>query len=190
MPSSDRYENVALWGVLILIVSAFTAKKVVQIMDEAKITFKKNIAPVAMDEEARSGIKPVITITQAAHESNWGRSLLTQQANNLFGFTGDSWEKAGKPVLKMPTKEFLNNAWVTVNRPFRAYKSWAESVRDWGTLISTQSRYAKAYEKAKQGDVAGFAVEIARAGYATDPHYASSLVRVFNTVQSIPEATA
>lgn len=151
--------------------------------------FVNLLYPIATDEENRSGIDPLITITQAAHESGWGQSELTKKANNLFGFTGESWEQQGKPVIRMPTREWvassINNTtgmtvpghFITIPRPFRAYKSWAESVRDWSTLMQGQ-RYHAAYTAAKLGDLSGFAKAVYEAGYATDPDYAAELVNV------------
>jgi flagellum-specific peptidoglycan hydrolase FlgJ len=180
----NKIENIAAWAVLFLIISALTVKKVVQLLDSKQI-FKKNMTPIALDEQQRSGIHPDITLTQAAHESAWGQSGLTQKANNLFGFTGESWAAAGKPVITLPTKEFVNGSWVTVNRPFRSYGSWAESVRDWANLISTSPRYKTAYLLAKSGNVPAFAQAVASAGYATDPNYSSALQSVYQTVKNI-----
>lgn len=151
---------------------------------------------IAADEEGRSGIKSLITIAQAAHESGWGQSGLTQKANNLFGFTGDSWEAEGKPVIRMPTDEWVegtvNNTtgmsvpgrWITVPRPFRAYSSWAESVRDWASLMQA-NRYAAAFACARAGDMPGFAKAVFAAGYATDPNYAAELTMVGGIVSDL-----
>lgn len=147
--------------------------------------FIRQLTPVAQDEENRSGIKPIITLTQAAHESNWGNSELTAKANNLFGFTGESWEQEGKPVIKLPTSEYILGRWMKVDRPFRSYKSWAESVRDWASLMQ-RSRYTKAYEAAKLGDIDTFSKEVAAAGYATDPNYAKGLMNVAAVINSLP----
>lgn len=144
--------------------------------------------PIARDEEGRSGIRRLITITQAAHESAWGLSGLTVKANNLFGFTGESWEAAGKKVIKLPTVEYITGQKKTVLRPFRAYGSWAESVRDWATLMQFP-RYNKALIAARAGDINLFATEVAAAGYATDPHYAGELQRVALTVSPYPGIT-
>jgi flagellum-specific peptidoglycan hydrolase FlgJ len=152
-------------------------------MDD-RATFINTIYPLAQDEESRSGIHPLITITQAAHESNWGNSGLTRKANNLFGFTGDSWAAEGKPVIKLPTSEFVHDQWITIERPFRAYGSWSESIRDWASLMQ-RPRYVKALDAAKRGDIVDFATEVATAGYATDPKYAEALISVAKFVQSI-----
>ncbi len=45
------------------------------------------MSPIAESIQAQYGIHPLITITQAAHESGWGASGLTKKANNLYGYT-------------------------------------------------------------------------------------------------------
>lgn len=161
-----------------------------------RIKFVTDMLQIAEDEQGRSGIKTLITIAQAAHESGWGQSGLTEKANNLFGFTGDSWEAEGKPVIRMPTEEWVEGSvngttglsipghWITVQRPFRAYSSWAESVRDWASLMQA-NRYALAFACARAGDMTGFAKAVFAAGYATDPNYAAALTSVGASVADI-----
>lgn len=187
---SKNYENIAWWAVGILAVLGFTAGGIYTVLDDRqKSKFKLAMKPVADGIQQTYGIAPIVTITQAAHESNWGTSKLTQEANNLFGFTGESWEKAGKPTIKMPTKEYVNGKWVTVNRPFRAYTSWSASARDWADLLSQNTRYAKAILAAKAGNFNEFATQVQAAGYATDPNYANALINLAKVVAATPEAT-
>lgn len=145
-------------------------------MIPSRMEYAQKIRPVAVAVEREFGIKADLGVVQSAHESNFGRSKLAVAANNLFGFTGDSWKKAGKPVYEIDTREFLDGKWVTVKRPFRLYQSWEESYRDWARLISTASRYRKAYAAAKEGNLSKFASELQKGGYATDPTYANKLV--------------
>ncbi len=153
-------------------------------MSVDKSKFIDDMMPVSLEEAFHSNIKPLITITQAAHESGWGASELTKQANNLFGFTGESWEVAGRPIIKLPTKEFVKGGWVTMLRPFRAYASWNESVRDWSNLMRFP-RYKLALIAATKGDIKEFAKQIAAGGYATDPNYAHALIGVSKEVLAI-----
>ena len=167
----------------------------------AKKIFFSLVLPLAEDEQQRSSISPLITITQAAHESAWGTSELTTKANNLFGFTGEKWESEGKPIIKLPTEEWLHGSidttsgvtipgkWITVERPFRSYGSWAESIRDWAALMQ-KPIYEKAFEAAKSGDLTGFSIEVSMAGYATDPNYSSALIGVGNIVKDLFEGIA
>lgn len=150
---------------------------------EQRKQFKKTMEPIANAIEREFGIKPVITITQSAHESNWGKSELTKKANNLFGFTKGSWIG---DTINMPTREYIAGQWITVARPFRAYESWYDSVKNWAEIISSASRYSEAYKFAKIGDLKSFAVAVAKGGYATDPKYAQKLIGVAKVVKSTP----
>jgi flagellar protein FlgJ len=132
------------------------------------------IKPFAMVVETNCGIPWLMTGTQAAHESRNGNSLLTVQANNLFGMTGDSWQKAGKPVYVIQTKEFnAEKVPYFVSRPFRKYASWTEALADWQMHILTM--YKPAFICAHDGDANGFFDALQAGGYATDPQYAEQL---------------
>jgi len=69
-------------------------------------------------------IFPGAAAAVAALESNWGTSKLALVANNLFGLKKSStW--AGRTV-EIPTKEYIRDAWVTVNAVWPVYDSWQE----------------------------------------------------------------
>jgi flagellar protein FlgJ len=57
--------------------------------------------------------------------------------------------------------------------------SYAEAFKDYASLLSGNPRYAAALGNR---DPAGFAQELARAGYATDPAYAEKLTRIINSL--------
>lgn len=144
--------------------------------------FAEKIRPAALAIEAETGIPWSFAMIQAGHESRWGESRLTVEANNLFGVTGESWAKAGKPVYFITTKEFAKDkSWYEVKRPFRKYASWEESLRDWASLLVR--RYPQAVDAAKAGNFSGFAQCLQEGGYATDPKYATKLVRLNDEVQ-------
>lgn len=149
-----------------------------------KKSFIEKVWPIAEEEFKRSGIYPHIPTIQSAHESDWGRSGLTIKANNLFGFTGESWQQQGRPVIVLSTKEFEGGKWITVNRPFRSYDSWDGSIGDWAKLMQFP-RYKDAFSCAKKGDIEGFAKNVASAGYATDPNYADKLVNLYETTTNL-----
>ena len=60
------------------------------------------------------------------------------------------------------------------SQAFRAYNSIAESFVDHGKFFLENGRYTAAM--AATHDPRQFAIEINRAGYATDPSYASKLI--------------
>ena len=59
------------------------------------------------------------------------------------------------------------------------------SFADYARLIKGSPRYQAVLA---QGDAAGFAVSLQRAGYATDPAYADKLTRVINTTLRLQRA--
>ena len=151
---------------------------------DKKQTFIEKIKPLSEKIETEYKIKPIITITQAAHESNWGQSKLTKEANNLFGMIASPfWIKKEKPVYEIETKEFENNRWITKKRPFRKYESWLESLKDWASLITGAKRYQIAKYYAIKGDIEEYAKAVSKAGYATDPKYAEKLINISKEVK-------
>src|SRR5882724_10605981 len=86
--------------------------------------FLDKIKPAAQVIETETGIPWMFAAVQAAHESRWGLSQLTVDANNLFGITGDSWKAKGKPIYEIKTLEYdQNKVPYTLVRPFRKYAS-------------------------------------------------------------------
>ena len=74
------------------------------------------------------------------------------------------------------TTEYSGGAAQKVSARFRSYGSYAEAFRDYASLLKTNSRYASVLQSGN--DPAQFARELQKAGYATDPDYASKLTRV------------
>ena len=148
-----------------------------------KEKFIAELKPIALEIEKAHGIPWALTVAQAAHESRYGQSDLTKQANNLFGMTGDSWERKGLPVVRMSTSEYLSNKWIKVMRPFRKYDSYRASVLDWLDVIKRV--HPNAYHAACMGDALRFFTELQKSGYATDPTYALKLDKVRAQVEGL-----
>ncbi|MNC14694.1 Exo-glucosaminidase LytG precursor [compost metagenome] len=142
-----------------------------------KSEFIAKIVPFAVADMQRSGIAASLTIAQAALESGWGSSGLTVRANNLFGIKGTG--PAGS--LTIQTTEYQNGKAVKVAAAFRAYNNWGESVADHSELIREGVSWNRnLYSKVIGVSGADAAREIAAAGYATDPDYASKLIQIMN----------
>ena len=125
----------------------------------------------AMVSSAQTKVYASFSIAEAALESAWGTSKLATQGYNLFGVKADkSW--AGD-TISFRTREYLNKQWVFVNALWRKYPSWLGSFNDHAEFLHHNKRYAKAF---LAGSVEEFTVEIANAGYATDPLYASKII--------------
>ncbi len=132
--------------------------------------FGRLFGPVARENMRKTGVPASVTLAQAALETGWGSSSIGD-ARNLFGIKGTG--PAG--TINVPTKEFINGRMVTINDNFRKYNSWQESFDDHAELLQN-SRYGYALKYNK--DPNRYAHEIHKAGYATDPDYASKLISI------------
>lgn len=138
--------------------------------------------------EAATGISAAFMIGQAAHETGWGRHQIRAAdgtpSHNLFGIkAGPGWKG---PVVEAVTTEVVDGrAQRTVAR-FRAYASSADAFADYAQLMRNSPRYREVLAQGR--DAAGFAAELQRAGYATDPDYAAKLTRVINTALRLQRA--
>jgi len=139
--------------------------------------FIAKIAPLAVQDMHRSRIPASLTISQAALESGWGASGLTEKANNLFGIKGRG--PAGSITIQ--TIEYVSGKAVKVNAAFRAYHHWGESIADHSeVIVNGVSWNRNLYSKVIGASGKKAAEEIAAAGYATDPHYASKLIGIMD----------
>ncbi len=144
----------------------------------------------AQAAETQTGIPATFMLAQAAHESGWGQHQIRNadgsSANNLFGIkAGAGWKGA---VAEVTTTEVVDGQPKKLVQRFRAYASAAESFRDYGRLMTENSRYSQVL--ASGGDAQRFAQGLQAAGYATDPAYADKLGRVINTTLRLQRMAA
>ena len=145
----------------------------------------------AADRVAKaSGLPAGFMFGQAGHETGWGRHEIKQRDGapsfNLFGIkAGANW--TGR-VAEVTTTEYVGGAPVKSVARFRAYSSYDESFQDYARLITKTPRYAQA--KQATSSPLAFASGLQRAGYATDPDYASKLSRAINTSLRLQRAQA
>ena len=137
-----------------------------------------------------SGIPASFMIGQAGHETGWGRGEIRKAdgspAFNLFGIkAGPGWK--GK-VAEVTTTEYVDGQPQKVVAKFRAYDSYADSFRDYARLIGNSPRYAEVRNNLHSAQA--FASGLQKAGYATDPQYASKLSRAINTTLNLQRAQA
>ena len=137
-----------------------------------------------------SGIPASFMLGQAGHETGWGKSEIRHKDGsnsfNLFGIkAGKGW--TGK-VAEITTTEYINGAPRKVTAKFRAYDSYEDSFKDYARLINDNPRYDKAQEVARTGSATAYAAALQKAGYATDPQYASKLGRAIQSTMSVARA--
>jgi flagellum-specific peptidoglycan hydrolase FlgJ len=144
------------------------------------------IAPGAVAAQQRYGVPASVTIAQAIEESAWGQSSLAARYHNLFGIKGTG--PAGSVTL--PTQEYENGSWVTIDAQFAVYHNDAESITDHAELLATSGYYARAMADRAHPDA--FANDLTGV-YATDPSYGANLIallKLYNLYQYDTAPTA
>ncbi len=137
--------------------------------------FVQHLGATAERVAQDSGIPASFMLGQAGHETGWGKSEIKNadgsSSFNLFGSkAGKGW--TGK-VAEVTTTEYIDGTPRKVVAKFRAYDSYEDSFRDYAKLINNNPRYEKA--RAQTDSATAYAMELQKAGYATDPAYARKL---------------
>jgi flagellum-specific peptidoglycan hydrolase FlgJ len=139
--------------------------------------FIASIAEAAVQSADDTGVPASVTIAQAILESYWGSSRLAQEANNYFGIKAQARGGSAGSIW-FDVWEVIGGRSVMQSQAFRAYNTIAESFVDHGRFFVENARYGAAM--AAKNDAQQFAREVNRAGYATDPAYASKLIGLMN----------
>jgi hypothetical protein len=136
--------------------------------------FINTVGEAAQRARKATRVPASVTVAQAILESDWGRSRLARQGNNLFGIKalGSATGPAG--VVSLGTWEVVNDSNIMVQAPFKAYYTLQQSIDDHASFLTRNRRYAAALTVGD--DAQAFARAIQDAGYATDPSYASKLI--------------
>ena len=120
---------------------------------------------VAVDEMNKYSIPASITLAQGILESGNGESRLAVDGKNHFGIKCHSnWN--GKTIVVDDDEK---------GECFRKYSKVAESYRDHSLFLSERGRYSFLFTY-KKSDYKKWAKGLKKAGYATNPKYASLLI--------------
>lgn len=127
------------------------------------------------------GVEPRVILAQAALETGWGKSIISNRdgssSHNLFNIkAGSSW--SGRQA-NVTTLEFEQGVAKKQRAGFRSYDSFRESFDDYVQLLKNNPRYSQALEHA--GEPERYMRELQKAGYATDPHYADKVMRIYHS---------
>lgn len=160
----------------------------------ANTDFIKAIAPDAQRVYKKYDILASLIIAQACLESGWGTSELAQKGKNLFGIKGTY---NGQYVLMWTTEYDKNENPTRVQAKFRKYPSWTESIQDLANLYVNGTSWNPNQYKAVVGekDYKKATAALIKAGYASDPNYATklnNLIQTYNltqydTVDGVPD---
>ena len=146
--------------------------------------FVNTMLPMAKEAAERIGVDPRYLVAQAALETGWGKSVMRAQdgssSHNLFGIkASSSWKGDSARAI---TSEFRNGAMVKETAEFRSYGSYKDSFHDLVTLLQTNNRYQDVVKSADNPEQ--FVRELQKAGYATDPDYASKISQIAKQMTS------
>lgn len=146
--------------------------------------FVATMLPMAEQAAKRIGVDPRYLVAQAALETGWGKSVMRNSdgssSHNLFGIkaTGN-WEGDSARAI---TSEFRDGQFVKETAAFRSYDSYQDSFHDLVSLLQNNSRYQEAVKAADKPEQ--FVQELQKAGYATDPNYASKISQIARQMKS------
>ncbi len=143
-----------------------------------KHEFVQQAYAAALCSSKQSGMPAMVTVAQAALESRWGQSKLSQEAQNYFGIKAHGSHLR----IQMCTHECEAGTSVEVKAEFARYLSMLDCFQCRDGILLRAAAYAGAREK--RGDEAAFIAEIAK-HWATDPKYAEKLLAVLNEVRGM-----
>jgi len=134
--------------------------------NENIIKYIEQYAALAVKEMERTGVPASIKIAQGIHETNAGKSDLVLKSNNHFGIKcKSSW--TGEKVYHNDDEE---------GECFRKYDNATASYLDHSDYLKSQPRYAFLFDY-DANDYAAWAWGLKKAGYATNPIYAQTLIK-------------
>lgn len=144
---------------------------------ESPESFVTSMKPYAEKAARALGVDSSLLLAQAALETGWGQKVVSNgrgSSNNLFNIKADkSW---GGDKVATQTLEYHQGVPVKEKAAFRSYSNFEESFNDYVRFLNDNPRYTMALRH--QGNNEQFIHGIHQAGYATDPQYASKVLRV------------
>ena len=148
---------------------------------DAKLEYAEKYKEIAIEQMESSGIPASITLAQGILESDCGRSYLATEGNNHFGIKCHNWDG-----------ESLRRDDDLKDECFRKYETVEESFQDHSDFLRFRDRYKELFLY-DITDYKSWAYGLQNAGYATNPKYARTLIRIieecnlyrYDTVSSI-----
>jgi flagellum-specific peptidoglycan hydrolase FlgJ len=121
---------------------------------------------------------------EAALESEWGRSLLALQDNNLFGVKAHEHPDYG--IAKLPTREFEGGTWIEVAAAsWEKYPDWASCFADRLATLRRLAPHYPHYSAALLAPDAGTYIREVSQTWSTDPAYQCACGQAFLTAQEV-----
>ncbi len=122
-----------------------------------------------------SGLPEKLIMAQQIQENGWDKKKLTG-ANNYFNIKADKSWKGNKSQHRV--WEIENGKKVWKDEWFRDYENPEQSAQDYAKFLKVNPRYGNVFGKDLSAEQV--AVELQKAGYATDPDYAEGMINIMN----------
>ena len=147
-----------------------------------KITGKEFVTFVfteAQKIEESSRVPAAITTAQAILETGYGKSVPTDVNSKRYSYNIFGIKAHGDPeYVEDYTHEVENGKRIKVLDKFKAYDSYDDSISGRANFFQKNARYHFLFES---NDPIEWAKGLQKAGYATDPNYANSLISVMKS---------
>lgn len=149
-------------------------------------SFAQSLHPHAASAAQALGVNTEVLLAQAALETGWGEKIIRRadgsSSHNYFGIkAGPGWRGE---FVQVPTTEYVDGRAISVKARFRAYPDAAAAFADYAKFIQQNPRYQQALAQA--ADSQAYASQLANAGYATDPDYASKIIAIMQSSDFSP----
>ena len=137
-------------------------------------------AEAAKASKKQYGVPRAVTIAQSILESGWGRSGLSTKYKNYFGIKCSAViSPYQKGCVALSSYEYVKGKKKKYVSRFRVYNSMEKSFLDHGRLLDGLDRYNAAFTYTDDPD--NFIRQVHKAGYATDPNYSTSVIKLMRT---------
>ena len=150
----------------------FTAFHSLASEQDNRMEYVENYSSYAIQNMRMYKVPASITLAQGILESGSGKSELARKSNNHFGIKcGSHW--SGRKTYHDDDAK---------NECFRAYKSVLDSYNDHSKFLTSNNRYSNLFTL-QIDDYRSWAKGLSKAGYATNPNYASRLISIIEDLK-------
>ncbi|ARG98894.1 flagellar assembly peptidoglycan hydrolase FlgJ [Legionella micdadei] len=141
--------------------------------------FVRSAWPYARQAANLLGLDPKILLAQAALETGWGQFIAKDaDGSSSYNFFNIKAADNNTDAVHVNTTEYIADTPIKVNAAFKKYASIENSFNDYVSLIKDSNRYGDALANTRSPE--RYIDELYRAGYATDPHYASKILAIYH----------
>lgn len=136
--------------------------------------------------KAAGHVFPAMAACEAAVESGWGASELAREDNNLFGCK--QHEHPVYSTVHIPTREFENAHWLTVDAAWVKYPTVQDCFADRMNTLRTMMTSYPHYAEALAAETPEAYVTAVSRSWSTDPERAANCIAIYHAHESALEA--